>query len=50
MFVVLGSFPGFIAALLIVVASALVAPRKGFFQLHSGMLPLHIFERGVHLA
>src|SRR5271166_6169879 len=46
----LRSFPGFIAALLIVVAPALVATRKGCFQFHAGMLPLHIFERGVHLT
>ena len=32
------------------IAPALVATRKGFFQLHAGMLPLRIFERGVHLA
>ena len=39
-----------IAKLLIVIPPALVAAGKRFFYIHSGILPLHIFKSGIHLA
>jgi hypothetical protein len=39
-----------IAKLLIVVPAAPVAAGERFFEVHSRVLPLNIFESGIHLA